>query len=167
MLTRAQTNWPRVFLSNMNREYTPQFIFVTIHSTIIIYSILFTATILKGNGYPEVDYFVGPFAYFVRHYGLVLILIPAFWAAFTISLDRSGWNYSQIFTVVSGINEMVFLFHFSGCSITQAERDIFIKVADWFVRSSLTESGFYSHNRIRRRFKRLSRNPMKTHHYSQ
>ena len=114
----------------MNREYTPQVVFITIHSVIIAYSILITATILKGNGYPEADYFVGPFARFVRHFGLFLIFIPALWAALTIWLDREGWLYSGIFTLVSGLLVMFFLFQLAGCSAAQAERKVFIKSMD-------------------------------------
>ena len=105
----------------MNREYTPQFVFITIHSVIIVYTILITATILKSNGYPEVDYFAGPIAKFVRNFGLFLILIPALWAVLTIWLDREGWRHSRIFTLVSGLIIVVFLFQLAGCSAAQAE----------------------------------------------
>jgi hypothetical protein len=97
---------------------------------IIIYSVLVTATILKGNGYPNEDYFVGPFAHFVRHYGLVLILIPAMWAAITIWVDRLGWNYARLFTFISGLLVIFLLFQLSACSAAQSERKVFIKAID-------------------------------------
>ena len=93
----------------MLREYTTQFIFIALHSVIIIYTVLITATNLKINGYPEEAWFADPFSLYVRHYGMTLLVVPALWLVFTIWIDNEGWEHSRKIVVVSGFGIIVIL----------------------------------------------------------
>jgi|GEM_PF-885501 len=107
------------------RDYTIQTVFVALQATIIIYGILATATLLKGNGYPEYDTF-SSLSKFVRHAGIVLFLVPAAWVWLTYWYEQSDRNYPTAFTVATGIAVIVLLSFMFSRSIAGTARKTFI-----------------------------------------
>src|SRR6056297_3436310 len=91
------------------RDYTLQTVFVALQATVIVYGILITATLLKGNGYPEYDNFFW-FSKFVRHAGFLFLVVPAGWVWLTYWYDQSDRIYPLAFTVASGIGFLIILY---------------------------------------------------------
>ncbi len=107
------------------RDYTIQTIFVALQSTVIVYGILITATLLKGNGYPEYENFFW-FSKFVRHAGFLFLLVPAGWVWLTCWYDQSSRNYPLAFTVATGIGLLFILYQIFAASAAGTYRKTFI-----------------------------------------
>ena len=107
------------------RDNTTQTVFVAIHATIIVYGILVTATLLKGNGYPEYDNFFW-FSKFVRHAGLLFFVIPAGWVLLTYWYDQSDRLHPTIFTVGTGFALILLLWWLFSVSASGTYRKTFL-----------------------------------------
>lgn len=108
------------------RDHTVQTVFVAIQATIIIYGILVTGTLLKGNGYPEYDHFFW-FSKFVRHAGLLFFLAPAAWVWLTIWYDESNRLHSTTFTIATGFGMIAILWWLFSISAAGTDRKMFIR----------------------------------------
>jgi hypothetical protein len=86
------------------REYALQSILFLAQSMVIMGSSMFTATLLKVQGYPEARTTWPWLPVFVRNWGFSFIVIPAVWALATIWLERHrpDW-FSKRETIVTGI----------------------------------------------------------------
>jgi len=116
------------------REYTIQSIFVALQATVIVYGILLTGTLLKINGYPEFENFAWH-SRFVRHAGLILLLIPAGWVWLTIWYDRADRNYPLAFTVLTGVAVLFFLYRFLSVSAAATHRKTYSVFDDSYYQS--------------------------------
>lgn len=86
------------------REYATQTTLAAIQSLIILYAILSTLALMKALGYPDSEGVVWfrPLAVFIRHYGLVLLILPGVWVWLTIELENGSTRFTKRWSFVSG-----------------------------------------------------------------
>jgi hypothetical protein len=84
------------------REHKLQVVFVAIQATVVVYGVLWTAVILKANGYSEFPEFYPWLPRLVRHKGLIFLAVPALWCWWTVRYEEVGRKYANLVTFFSG-----------------------------------------------------------------
>lgn len=70
------------------REHGIQSVLTVLQATVVVAGSMCTATVLKAFGYPEEHRIWPAFSVFVRNWGFVFLIVPAFWAVTTLWLER-------------------------------------------------------------------------------
>lgn len=86
------------------QDYTIQTVLATMQSTVIVSGIMATGAMLKARGYPDFDFPISPQVWFVRHWGLSLLIIPSAWVFVTVWLEaRREGEFTKRWSIITGV----------------------------------------------------------------
>lgn len=73
-------------------------------STVIVSGIMATGAMLKARGYPDFHFPISPQVWFVRHWGLSLLIIPSAWVFVTVWLEaRREGEFTKRWSIITGV----------------------------------------------------------------